>query len=160
MICKCQRLRKFVKESFCPCVCVRLKNAPDFSVRVVLCGRKSCLDLRRMVCVIIDDRDTVECSFVFKAAVSTGKGQESLFDLLKVDAKQCSGNDCGKCIGYIVLSVDREENTIFLCSVIDQVERNIPHVIVLNILCSVICIVMNAICDDIAVQVGNNLLVL
>ena len=113
MICKCQRLRKFVKESFCPCVCVRLKNAPDFSVRVVLCGRKSCLDLCRMVCVIIDDRDTVECSFVFKAAVSTGKGQESLFDLLKVDAEQCSGNDCGKCIGYIVFSVDREENTIF-----------------------------------------------
>ena len=156
MICKCQRLRKFVKESFCPCVCVRLKNAPDFSVRVVLCGRKSCLDLCRMVCVIIDDRDTVECSFVFKAAVSTGKGQESLFDLLKVDAEQCSGNDCGKCIGYIVLSVSMEKNTICVYCV----ERNIPHVIVLNILCSVICIVMNAICDDIAVQAGNNLLVL
>ena len=60
-----------------------------------------------MVCIIIDDRKSVDFTFVFKTTVSAVEGLQTFFDLAERNSEKISDCDCRQCIGYIVVSVDR-----------------------------------------------------
>ena len=73
MVCMRKRLYKFREQCFCPGVSVRLENTPDLAVRIMSGSRQAGSDLCRMMCIVIDDSNTVKFPFVFKTTICSMK---------------------------------------------------------------------------------------
>ncbi len=67
---------KFMEESLGTSVSMWLEYAPYFIVWIMLCSQGSS-NLRRMMCIIIDNSYTVKSSLVFKTTVCSTERKNS-----------------------------------------------------------------------------------
>ena len=85
---------------------MRLENAPDFTVWIVFCSSKACVDLRWMVGIVINDSHSVKFALVFKTAVCAVEIFQSCPGVLNGNLQNISNGEGGKRIGYVVVAVD------------------------------------------------------
>ena len=63
---------------------------------------KGCLDLGWMMCVIINDGNTADLTFILETTVCTGKASETFDDHIIRKVQKASYGNGGQCIGYVV----------------------------------------------------------
>ena len=85
--CKC--LSKFVQKRLGTGVCMRLEDAPQFVVWCVLGSRQGCSNLGWVMCIIVDNFDTIfRDSLVLESAVGAGTACQTGNRVFAVDAEE------------------------------------------------------------------------
>ena len=98
MICVRKSFCKFMEESFCSRISMWLEDTPYLIVWVVLCSLQSSGNLCRMMCIIIYNSYTVECSLIFETAVCSTERENTFLDCFHRNLKQFRSSNRCKCI--------------------------------------------------------------
>ena len=133
-----QGFGKFIHQSFCAGISVRLEDAPGCLVRTVGSSFQGCLDFRRMMGVVIDNRYISYGSFVLETAVGSCKSGKSVMYCLCRKFQFAGYGDGCQCVGDIVDSRYFQGITANVFAVTDAVERWVCESVKDNIFCCIV----------------------
>ena len=112
---------------------MRLEDAPDLPVRVIVGGCQRSPDLCWMVRIIVNDGDTVHIALVFKTPVCPVKILKAFPDGFRGNTQQFGCCDRRQCVGYVVISVDGEKDTFSVFSFTIQIEGSFALLVMRDI---------------------------
>ena len=118
------------------------------------------LDLGWMMCVIINDGNTADLTFILETTVCTGKASETFDDHIIRKVQKASYGNGGQCIGYVVDTRYTQIIAADLFATEENGEGRMSVFIPGNVCCGVIGIVLQTIGKNIAWKLPGDRLIL
>ena len=97
-----QSIGELIPECFGTGISMRLEDTDNTTVRIIACGSQCCSNLCRMMCIIINDSDAAEFSFLFESSGSTAESLQTADDGVCINTGFCRKCDSSQCVGDIV----------------------------------------------------------
>ena len=136
-----------------------LEHTPKLVVWIIFGSCQSCPDLCGMVSVIVDDCHFPDFSFVLESAVSSLEVFESGFHYLRVQAKFVSQSESSQGVGYVVNTRYAERIGIQDNTVSYTVKGCVSEFIITDVVCSVVCLVVDSVGDDFTGKIPDDILI-